>query len=128
MATPSALLSVQPLIQGTACLTGQPLTKPPDRLSYQALAEPCSWKQLLSEDKICLLGSNTPVLDRQAAEKHTHAPKPPPPLSTLCNFFSEKQFLKQDEKGREHKMHVPREAQLGCRSAAEAPRTAAAWL
>jgi len=43
-------------------------------------------------------------------------------------FFSEEQFLKQDEKGREHKMHVPREAQLGCGSAAEAPRTAAAWL
>lgn len=92
MANPSALLSVQPLIQGAACLTGQPLTKPPDRHSYQVLAKPRSWKRLLSEDEVCLLGSNTPVLDRQAEKKHTHAPKHPPPLSALCNFFLKSNF------------------------------------
>lgn len=121
MANPSALLGVQP---------SRPQAQPagpagPQRSHlHQALAEPV----VLPRDETCLLASNTSALGRRAARKHMHAPKALPPPSGLSTFFLKSVFLKQNGRGTEHKMNLPREACSGPVSGGKALCTAATWL
>lgn len=117
MANPPALLGVQP---------PRPQAQPAGPASHLHRAEPVVLPGMQPPSlPPCLLGPNTSALGRQAARKHVHVPKAFPPPSGLSTSFLKGVFLKQNGRGTEQKMNLPREVCSGSVSGGKAPHTAA---